>query len=84
MANGWTPERRARQAVLIRKWKPWQQSTGPRTPEGKAKVSCNADKGGHRAKLRELARLMRTEDDRDPLDVFDEMERLIDSMSPTT
>ena len=56
MANGWTLERRAPQAELIRQWKPWEQSTGPRTPEGKAKVSQNAYKGGVRPMLRELAR----------------------------
>lgn len=38
---------------------PWEKSTGPKSPEGKAKVSRNADKGGHRAMLRELARLSR-------------------------
>ena len=45
-ANGWTPERRARQAELISNWKPWERSTGPKTPEGKAKSSQNAYKGG--------------------------------------
>ena len=45
MANGWTPERRARQAQLIRRWRPWEQSTGPKTAESKAKSSRNADKG---------------------------------------
>ena len=59
MANGWTPERRARQAVLIRHWKPWERSTGPRTPEGKAKVSRNADKGDTRGMLRAIGRLLR-------------------------
>jgi len=59
MANGWTPERRARQAALIRRWKPWARSTGPRTREGKARTSRNAYKGGTRALLRELARLLR-------------------------
>ena len=39
--NGWTPERRARQAALIRTWKPWERSTGPRTAHGKAKSSGN-------------------------------------------
>ena len=33
--NGWTPERRKRQAEMIKNWKPWEQSTGPTTPEGK-------------------------------------------------
>ena len=31
MANGWSPERQARQAKLIRQWRPWEKSTGPRT-----------------------------------------------------
>jgi hypothetical protein len=55
----WTPERRARQAQLIRRGKPREQSTGPRTPEGKARVSRNGYKGGTRAILRELARVLR-------------------------
>ena len=44
MANGWTPERRARQAELIRTWRPWDQSTGPRTAEGKSKAAGNAER----------------------------------------
>ena len=58
MANGWTLERRQRQAEQIRRWKPWEQSTGPRTPEGKAMVSRNAWQGGHRAQLRELTKMV--------------------------
>ena len=42
MANGWTPERRARQAQLIRNWQPWSRSTGPTTLEGKERSSQNA------------------------------------------
>ena len=61
MASSWTPERRARQAALIRTWKPWQQATGPRTPDGKARASLNAYKGGHWLKLRELARMVNAE-----------------------
>ena len=56
MATPWTPERRQRQAEQIRRWKPWEQSTGPKTPEGKARVSRNAWQGGHRAQLLELSR----------------------------
>ncbi|OYX66148.1 MAG: hypothetical protein B7Y88_04400 [Sphingomonadales bacterium 32-64-17] len=41
----WTPERRAKQAENIRRWKPWKKSTGPRTPEGKVRSSRNADRG---------------------------------------
>ena len=37
-------------------------------------------KGAHRDKLRELARLMRTEDSRDLLEVYEEMQRLIDAL----
>jgi hypothetical protein len=39
MANGWTPERRARQSELILRWKPWEKSTGPKSSDGKTKVS---------------------------------------------
>lgn len=61
MATIWTPERRARQAALIRTWKPWEHSTGPRTPEGKAKASRNAWKGGHWRTMRELRWLVNAE-----------------------
>jgi hypothetical protein len=58
MGNGWTPERRARQAALIRTWRPWEKSTGPRTADGKARAARNGDKGGEwkieRDKVREL------------------------------
>jgi len=53
MANGWTPERRARQAAMIRTWKPWEKSTGPKTDEGKAIVSKNHLKS-RRFRLRQL------------------------------
>lgn len=52
----WTSERRAKQSQAIRQWKPWVKSTGAKTPEGKAVVSRNAFKGGHRPYLRQLAR----------------------------
>lgn len=56
--NGWTAERRAKQAEAIRRWQPWLQSTGPTSDDGKARSSRNADKGGKRPSLRkELARL---------------------------
>lgn len=56
--NGWTAERRARQAELIRTWKPWEKSTGAKTPEGKARVSQNAYKGNPRKQLMELTHLV--------------------------
>jgi hypothetical protein len=59
MANGWTPERRAKQAEAIRHWQPWSRSTGPRTDQGRARSSRNAWKGGVRAMLREIAGLLR-------------------------
>jgi hypothetical protein len=46
---GWTPERRARQAALIRRWQPWQRSTGPKTKEGKARAAQNARRHGFRS-----------------------------------
>ena len=61
MANGWTPERRARQAKLIRQWRPWEHSTGPRTDAGKAVVSQNAYKGGLWLLLRKLASALRAQ-----------------------
>jgi hypothetical protein len=39
--KGWTPERRARQAALIRFWQPWRRSTGPKTEAGKARCAMN-------------------------------------------
>lgn len=46
MRNGWTPERRARQAELIRQWQPWASATGPKTEAGKAVSSRNALRHG--------------------------------------
>ena len=58
MVNGWSLERRARQAELIRQWEPWARSSGPRSLEGKQRVSRNAWTGGHRARLRELSKMV--------------------------
>ena len=58
-ARNWTPEQRQQQAERIKTWQPWAQSTGPRTAEGKATASRNGWKGGQRAMLRELARVLR-------------------------
>ena len=58
-SNGWTAERRARQSQAIHRWKPWQQSTGARTPEGKMVVSQNAFKGGLKSQLKELRKMLR-------------------------
>lgn len=37
----WTPEAKAKQSQKIREWAPWQESTGPKSPEGKAIASRN-------------------------------------------
>ena len=57
-ARTWTPEQRQRQAEAIRRWKPWAQSTGPKSPEGKARVSHNAFTGGELVKLREAIKAL--------------------------
>lgn len=54
-----TPEHKALRAELIRRWKPWEKSTGPKSEEGKAKVARNADKGRARQMLRELRQVLR-------------------------
>ena len=46
MTNGWTLERRQRQAELIQLWKPWKLSTGARTEEGKEISKMNALRHG--------------------------------------
>jgi hypothetical protein len=54
-SNGWTAERRRKQAKAIRRWKPWRKSTGPRTHAGKRGVAQNAYRGG----MREFERTLR-------------------------
>ncbi len=61
--NGWTAERKARQAELIRQWRPWDNSTGPKTLEGKTVSSRNAYRGGVRSMLREISALLREQRD---------------------
>ena len=61
MGNGWTLERRAKQAEAIKRWKPWNQSTGPKSATGKERVSQNAWTGGHRQQLRDLSKLVNAE-----------------------
>lgn len=57
-ARVWTMEQRQRQAEAIRRWKPWKQSTGPRTAQGKAKVSGNAYTGSGWAELRQAIKAL--------------------------
>ena len=65
-ARLWTPEQRERQREAIQRWKPWEQSTGPKTEEGKATVRRNGWKGGTRELLGDLAYALRQQ--RDALD----------------
>jgi hypothetical protein len=58
--NGWTPERRARQAAAIRNWRPWTRSTGPRTESGKRRVRNNGWKTGMSSQaMRQLRQAMK-------------------------
>ena len=54
-----TPEHRALRAALIRRWRPWEQSTGPTSKEGKERSAMRGFKGGEKEMLRELARTLR-------------------------
>jgi hypothetical protein len=55
----WTPEERLKQAELIRKWQPWKQSTGAKTPAGKARSSQNAYKYGFSKLEKEMWHLLK-------------------------
>lgn len=57
-----TPEHRRLRAELIRRWKPWEKSTGPKSEAGKTKVAKNAYKGGVRTMLRELSKALREQE----------------------
>ena len=54
-----TPEHRALRAELIRRWKPWEKSTGPKTLEGKKKAAMRGFRGGERALMRRIARALK-------------------------
>jgi hypothetical protein len=57
-ARKWTQEQRLRQSEVIRRWRPWESSTGAKTPQGKAISSKNATKTGDSVFLRELIKQM--------------------------
>ena len=45
--------------VIVFVWKPWERSTGPKSPEGKRRSAMRAAKTGeHSAEIRELRKLM--------------------------
>lgn len=57
--NPWTPWHRARQAEIVRRVRPWEHATGPRTPEGIERVRRAACKGYKKRKAAALARALR-------------------------
>ena len=67
--RGWTPERRLKQSLQIRQWRPWDDSTGPKTPQGKAVSSRNAYRGV-RSMLNGMSELLREQGD-----ALDQLER---------
>ena len=46
MPRKWTEEQKKEQSLKMQGWKPWVNSTGPKTIEGKAASCSNAFKGG--------------------------------------
>lgn len=54
-----TPEHRALRAALIKKWRPWEHSTGPKSHEGKKTAANRSYKGKSRTLMRQLAKVLR-------------------------
>lgn len=60
MPRQWTEEQKKRQSEAIRRWKPWSDSTGPRTKRGKNRCKMNATRHGYRSRgYRELCEALR-------------------------
>lgn len=57
-----TPEHKALRAELIVLWRPWEQSTGPRSPEGKERSAKRGFKGAERELMRDLARALKSQE----------------------
>ena len=57
-ARKWTLEQRLRQSEAIRRWRPWEASTGAKSAHGKAISSKNATKTGDSVYVRELIKQM--------------------------
>jgi hypothetical protein len=64
-----TPEHRALRAALIHRWRPWEQSTGPKSQEGKERSAMRGFKGSERPMLRELSQALKSQEN--GLAVFD-------------
>jgi len=43
---------------MIQRWKPWEKSTGAKTPEGKKRSGQNAYKTGKSLEVRELIKYL--------------------------
>jgi hypothetical protein len=56
--KGWNEERARQARVLIYQSKPWEKSTGPRTPEGKAICRNNSFRHGRRSKTMRFVSLV--------------------------
>ena len=54
-----TQQHRELRAELIRNWKPWERSTGPKSAQGKARVSVNSHRGAVRPLMRRLSKVLR-------------------------
>lgn len=54
-----TPAHRRLRAELIKQWRPWEKSTGPKSVEGKVVSALRGYKGGERKLLRDLAAELR-------------------------
>jgi hypothetical protein len=55
-ANGWTPERWARQANAVHRWKPGERSARPTSVQYEVRSATHGFRGGQRALLRELSK----------------------------
>jgi hypothetical protein len=65
VSKGWSNDRRAKQRAAIYRWRPWDKSTGPKSPEGKSATARSSLKHGAttraaKAERRTLARLLAT------------------------